>query len=77
MSSTVTRATTDTITMQGLSTMLGIIMVIALILLLILRQVADTLGYGGGKMARHLLIAIGPLFVIFLTIAVIRLQSLL
>jgi hypothetical protein len=76
MSSMITRATSDDITMQSLSTVLGIIMAVALILLLVLRQVADNLGYGGGKMARHLLIAIGPLFVIFLMIAVIRLQSL-
>ena len=77
MSSMITRATADDITMQSLSTMLGIMAIIALILLLILRQVADNLRYGGGKMARHLLIAIGPLFVIFLMIAVIRLQSVL
>lgn len=75
MSSMITRATSDDITMQSLSTVLGIIMAVALILLLVLRQVADNLGYGGGKMARHLLIAIGPLFVIFLMIAMIRLQS--
>ena len=75
MSSMITRATSDDITMQSLSTVLGTIMAVALILLLVLRQVADNLGYGGGKMARHLLIAIGPLFVIFLMIAVIRLQS--
>lgn len=77
MSSMITRATTNGITMQSLNTMLGIMAVVALILLLILRQVADNLGYGGGKMARHLLVAIGPLFVIFLMIAVIRLQSFL
>ncbi len=77
MSSMITRATTDDITMQSLSTMLGIMAAIALILLLILRQVADNLGYGGGKMARHLLIAIGPLCIVFLIVAVIRLQSVL
>lgn len=77
MSSMVTRATTDDATMQSLSTMLGIMAVVALILLLILRQVADNLGYGGGKMARYLLIAIGPLFAIFCMIAVIRLRSVL
>lgn len=75
MNSMITRATTDAITMQSLNTMLGIMAVVALILLLILRQVADNLGYGGGKMARHLLIAIGPLVAIFLMIAVIRLLS--
>ncbi len=77
MSSMITRATTDGITMPGLNTLLGIMAVVVLILLLILRQVADNFGYGGGKMARHLLIAIGPLFVIFLMIAGIRLQSFL
>ena len=77
MSSMITRATSDGITVQSLNTLLGIMTVVALILLLVLRQVADNLGYGGGKMARHLLVAIGPLFVIFLMIAVIRLQSFL
>lgn len=75
MSSLVTQTTTNEAAMQGLITMLGIMAVVALMLLLILRQVAENLGYGGGKMARHLLIAIGPLFVLFLMIAVIRLQS--
>lgn len=77
MSSMITRATTDGITMPGLNTLLGIMAVVVLILLLILRQVAGNLGYGGGKTARHLLIAIGPLFVIFLMIAGIRLKSFL
>ncbi|MDQ2787904.1 MAG: hypothetical protein M3Y58_23190 [Chloroflexota bacterium] len=75
MSSMITRSTTDDATMQSLNTMLGIMAVVALILLLIARQVADNLGYGGKKIARHLLIAIGPLSVIFLIIAVNRLRG--